>query len=186
MAQVRWLDGRLQLRLMFILLMLSATALSAATRDPAQYFFDSTFGDFAEELETARTEGKKGILLMFEMDECPFCHRMKTTVLNQPEVQDYFKEHFMIFPVDIEGDVEIHDFAGNALSQKDFALKTHRVRATPVFAFFDLEGNLVARYTGATGDATEFMWLGEYVVQERYKDSTFPAYKRERQAAAGR
>ncbi len=186
MAQVRWLDGRLHLRLMFILLMLSATALCAAPRDPAQYFFDTTFGDFAEELATARAEGKKGILLMFEMDECPFCHRMKTTVLNQPEVQDYFKEHFMIFPVDIEGDIEIHDFAGNAVSQKDFALKTHRVRATPVFAFFDLDGNLVARYTGATGDATEFIWLGEYVVQERYKDSTFPAYKRERQAAAGR
>jgi thioredoxin-related protein len=63
-------------------------------------------------------------------------------------------------------------------------LKTHRVRATPVFAFFDLDGNLVARYTGATGDATEFMWLGEYVVQERYKEIAFPAYKRERQAAA--
>jgi thioredoxin-related protein len=184
MAQTRSRDGRRQLRLIFILLVLYAAAVGSATRDPAQYFFDSTFGDFSEELATARDEGKKGILLMFEMDECPFCHRMKTTVLNQPEVQDYFKEHFMIFPVDIEGDVEIHDFAGNAMSQKDFALKTHRVRATPVFAFFDLDGNLVARYTGATGDATEFMWLGEYVVQERYKEITFPAYKRERQAAA--
>lgn len=184
MAHLLSCDGRRQLRLMFMLLVLCATAVGAATRDPAQYFFDSTFGDFAEELETARAEGKKGVLLMFEMDECPFCHRMKTTVLNQPEVQDYFKEHFMIFPIDIEGDVEIHDFAGTAMPQKDFALKTHRVRATPVFAFFDLDGNLVARYTGATGDATEFMWLGEYVVQERYKDVTFPAYKRERQAAA--
>ncbi|SDW72031.1 Thioredoxin-related protein [Thiocapsa roseopersicina] len=184
MAHLLSCDGRRQLRLMFMLLVLCATAVGAATRDPAQYFFDSTFGDFAEELETARAEGKKGVLLMFEMDECPFCHRMKTTVLNQPEVQDYFKEHFMIFPIDIEGDVEIHDFTGTAMAQKDFALKTHRVRATPVFAFFDLDGNLVARYTGATGDATEFMWLGEYVVQERYKDVTFPAYKRERQAAA--
>jgi thioredoxin-related protein len=184
MAQTRSRDGRRQLRLIFILLFVYAAAVGSATRDPTQYFFDSTFGDFSEELETARDEGKKGILLMFEMDECPFCHRMKTTVLNQPEVQDYFKEHFKIFPVDIEGDVEIHDFAGTAMPQKDFALKTHRVRATPVFAFFDLDGNLVARYTGATGDATEFMWLGEYVVQERYKDLTFPAYKRERQAAA--
>ena len=184
MAQTRSRIGRQQLRLMFILLVLCGAAVGTETRDPGQYFFDPTFGDFAEELQTARDEGKKGILLMFEMDECPFCHRMKTTVLNQPDVQDYFKEHFMIFPVDIEGDVEIHDFAGTAMAQKDSALKTHRVRATPVFAFFDLDGNMVARYTGATGDATEFMWLGEYVVQERYKDITFPAYKRERQAAA--
>lgn len=185
MTQVSWTGDRIGFRLVFAMLLLIATAVAAEPRDSEQYFFDSTFGDFSEELESARSEGKKGILLMFEMDECPFCHRMKTTVLNQPEVQGFYKEHFKIFPVDIEGDVEVSDFAGNIISQKDFALKTHRVRATPVFAFFDLDGNLVARYTGATGDATEFMWLGDYVVQEHYKDRTFPVYKRERQAAAG-
>lgn len=162
--------------------MLMVSTVGAAPRDPEQHFFDTTFGDFAEELERAREEGKQGVLLMFEMDDCPFCHRMKTRVLNQPEIQDFFKTHFLIFPVDIEGDVEVHDFAGNAMSQKDLALKSYRVRATPVFAFFDLSGELVARYTGATGDATEFMWLGEYVVQERYRDTTFQSYKRERQA----
>lgn len=176
---------RVALLLLLVSMLLASAGLLADTRDPAQHFFDTTFGDFAEEIETAREEGKKGVLLMFEMDECPFCHRMKTTVLNQSEVQDFYKAHFKIFPVDIEGDVEVQDFAGNPMPQKDFALKSYRVRATPVFAFFDLDGNLVARFTGATGDATEFMWLGEYVVQERYKDVTFPAYKRERQAAAG-
>lgn len=156
---------------------------SAATRDPAQHFFDTTFGDLAEELATARAEGKKGILLMFEMDECPFCHRMKTRVLNQSEVQDYFKRHFLIFPIDIEGDVEILDFAGTPVAEKEFALKSHRVRATPVFAFFDLEGRLVARYTGVTRDVAEFMWLGQYVVEERYRETSFRQYKRERRAA---
>jgi len=151
---------------------------AAAPRDPGTYFFDKTFGDFSEELATAREDGKTGVLLMFEMDECPFCHRMKTTVLNQPEVQDYFKEHFLIFPVDVEGDVEVTDFQGNVAAQKDFALKQFRVRATPVFAFFDLDGNLVARYTGATRDSEEFLLLGRYVVEGAYKDTTFTKYKR--------
>jgi thioredoxin-related protein len=165
--------------LLLVLLMLATQAASAAaTRDPGQYFFDQTFGDFSEELATARDEGKQGILLMFEMDECPFCHRMKQTVLNQPAVQDYFKQHFLIFPVDVEGDVEVTDFGGETLAQKDFALQSHRVRATPVFAFFDLDGNLVARYTGATRDADEFMLLGRYVVEGAYKDTTFTKYKR--------
>ncbi|NEX22519.1 thioredoxin fold domain-containing protein [Thiorhodococcus mannitoliphagus] len=154
------------------------------TRDPVEHFFNTTFGDFSEELETARAEGKQGVLLMFEMDECPFCHRMKTTVLNQSEVQDYFQEHFLIFPVDIEGDIEITDFSGDSMKQKDFALKTHRVRATPVFAFFDLDGNMVARYTGAARDAAEFMLLGTYVVEGHYKDMSFPQYKRERRETA--
>jgi hypothetical protein len=29
------------------------------------------------------------------------------------------------------------------------------------------------------------MWLGEYVVEGLYKETTFPKYKRERQAALG-
>jgi thioredoxin-related protein len=165
------------------LLLVSATA-TADVRDPGQYFFDQTFGDFSEELQNARDQGKKGILLMIEMDECPFCHRMKTTVLNQSDVQDYFKENFLVFPVDIEGDVEITDFTGTTLPQKDFALKQFRVRATPVFAFFDLDGNLVARYTGATSGPEEFRWLGEYVVDGAYKETSFTKYKRQRQQSA--
>lgn len=161
-----------------------AAAALATTRDPAHYFFDTTFGDLSEELDNAKAERKQGVLLMFEMDECPFCHRMKTTVLNQSEVQDYFKKHFLIFPVDIEGDVEITDFTGQSMKQKDFALKSYRVRATPVFAFFDLDGNLVARYTGATRDASEFMLLGRYVVGEHYNEMSFPQYKREQRKAS--
>jgi thioredoxin-related protein len=161
-----------------LLLLATGASQAAATRDPGQHFFDQTFGDFTEELQLARDEGKQGILLMFEMDECPFCHRMKTMVLNQPGVQDYFKEHFLIFPVDVEGDVEVTTFSGDTMAQKDFALKSHRVRATPVFAFFDLDGTLVARYTGATRDAEEFMLLGRYVVEGAYKETTFTKYKR--------
>ncbi len=170
--------------LAFLLALVSGTVFAADPgRDPGQHFFNQTFGDFSEELETARDEGKSGILLMFEMDECPFCHRMKTNVLNQPEVQDYFREHFLIFPVDVEGDIEIVDFTGNPDTQKDFALKQFRVRATPVFAFFDLDGNLVARYTGATRDSEEFMLLGQYVVEGAYKDTTFTKYKRAKRDA---
>lgn len=166
-----------------LLTMAALPAFASETRDPGQFFFDQTFGDFQEELANAREAGKQGVLLMFEMDECPFCHRMKNDVLNRPEVQDYFKEHFLIFPVDIEGDVEVTDFTGASASQKDMALKQYRVRATPVFAFFDLDGNLVARYTGATRDTAEFMQLGRYVVEGAWRDTTFTQYKRKGTAA---
>jgi thioredoxin-related protein len=173
----------------FILTLAFLVGLSqgaSATRDPGEYFFDQTLGDFTEELQLARDEGKAGILIMFEMDECPFCHRMKTTVLNREEVQAYFKEHFLIFPVDIEGDIEITDFQGGQVKQKEFAFQQFRVRATPVFAFFDLDGKLVARYTGATRDAEEFMLLGQYVVDGAYRSTTFTRYKRERKRGGSR
>ncbi len=159
-------------------LLQTPAAHAVTSRDPADYFFDQSMGDFKEELETAQELGKSGILLFFDEDGCPFCYRMKTTVFNQVPVQEYFKKHFLIFPVDREGDVEIVDFDGNSIAEKDFALKKFRVRATPVFAFFDLEGNLVTRYTGATRNAEEFMWLGEYVVKGIYREMRFTRYKR--------
>jgi len=117
------------------------------------------------------------------MDECPFCHRMKTTVLNQPDVIEYFKKHFKIFQVDIEGDIEMTDFDGNVTTQKDFAFKQHRVRATPVIAFFDLSGQRMTRYTGATSSKEEFMLLGEYVVNDHYKQTSFTRFKREQRSS---
>jgi len=178
--------SRLPVFVGILLLSCSQLLWAATTRDPGGHFFDQTFGDLSEDLATARDDGKAGVLVMFEMDECPFCHRMKTTVLNQVQVQDYFKEHFLILPMDIEGDIEITDFDGNEVKQKDFAFKQFRVRATPVFAFFDLDGNQVAKYTGATRNAEEFMLLGRYVVEKAYTKTSFTRYKREQRKAAGR
>lgn len=148
--------------------------------------FDETFGDFSEELKHAQEQGKAGVFIFFEMDECPFCARMKSTVLNQQRVVDYYKKNFLVFPVDIEGDIEIKDFQGNSMPMKDFAFKQHRVRATPVLAFFDLQGKLVAKYTGATADVDEFLLLGEYVVSGAYKNSNFTSYKREHRKTSGK
>jgi len=164
-----------------LLAFVSFNAIAAATdRDPYTHFFSQTLGDFTEELEAAREQGKKGVLIFFEMDECPFCHRMKETVLNQPEVQEYYGKHFLSFAVDVEGDVEIVDFEGRTMPQKDFAFKVNRVRATPVFAFYDLSGKQLARFTGATSGVEEFMWLGEFVVDGHYKDMPFTKYKRQK------
>ncbi len=146
-------------------------------------FFDKTFFDFTEELELAKEEGKVGIFVFFEMDECPFCHRMKTSILNQPDVQTYYRKHFKLFQLDIEGDVEMTDFQGNLITQKDFAFKTHRVRATPVMAFFDLTGKRIVRYTGATSSKQEFLLLGEYVVSGDYQNGSFSRYKKARRNA---
>lgn len=154
------------------------------TRDPGEYFFHQSFGDLREELQTAKNKGKKGIFIMFDNAECPWCFKMKTTVLNQVVVQEYYRKHFVIIRVDTEGSEIITDFTGKELRHKDFALKRNRVRATPVFLFFDVNGKQLVKYIGATRDINEFMWLGEYVVGDHYKTKRFTIYKRERRRAA--
>ncbi len=149
-------------------------------RDPATHFFNQGWGDFQEELENAREQGKQGIMIFFEMDECPFCHYMKTNVLNQPAVQAYFRKHFLLFSLDIEGDVEITNLHGKHMREKDFAFRENRVRATPVMVFYDLNGKPVYRYTGRTAGVKEFMWLGQYVAEGVYQKQSFVRYKKMR------
>lgn len=175
MNTARRLMGAFSMTLM-LTLMLASTSLMAADGG----FFDENFGNLKEELEAAKAEGKAGVFLFFEMEECPFCHKMKTTVFSQPEVRDYFRQHFRILSIDINGDVELVNFKGQNTTQKKFAFEEYRVRATPVMGFFDLEGNLVAKYTGPTRDAKEFMLLGEYVVSGAYKqpNMNFTVYKK--------
>jgi len=156
-----------------------AAHAAEATRDPYTYFFNETFGDFSEELQNARDQGKKGVMIFFEMDECPFCHWMKKNVLNRQDVQEYYRKNFLMFPVDIEGDIQITDFKGQTMSQKDFAFKEYRVRATPVIAFFDLDGKLIHRHTGRTSTAQEFLLMGRFVAEGHYKDTRFARYKRQ-------
>ncbi len=172
--------------LAFALLIWAAPALihAATPRDPYQYFFEQSLGDLTEELEIAREEGKQGVFLFFEMDECPFCHRMKQTVLNQPEVQEFYSNHFHSLTIDIEGDIDLVDFEGLDTTHKEFAHKT-RVRATPMLVFYDLDGNRIFKYVGAPSGKEEFIWMGEYIKNRVYlqKDDSgrnirFARYKR--------
>ena len=162
--------------LLIAFFMLFAAPTWAETRDPVTHFFQPKFGDLQADLQEAKKQGKKGIFLFFEMDDCPFCERMKTTILNQSDVQDAFREKFLLYSIDVNGDTEITDFQGKHMSEKAFAF-AHRVRATPALLFFDLDGKLIARHTGPAKDKAEFLLLGQYVAEGAYASQPFTKYK---------
>lgn len=146
-------------------------------------FMDQSFGNYQEDLQTAKDEGKAGIFVFFHMEECPFCHRMRSTIMQDPEVIAFYRKHFLTYEHDIEGGNEVVTFSGEHMSAKDMAEKVFRVRATPVMIIFDTDGNQLVRYTGPTRTKEEFMWIGDYVLDGSYKTKSFTAYKRERKAA---
>jgi thioredoxin-related protein len=161
-----------------LLLAFMALPALAEVRDPQTHFFMSKMGDFKEELANAKADGKQGVLIMFEMDDCPFCARMKSSILNQSAVQDYYRQHFLLYPMDVKGDTPMLDFKGKETTEKAFSLE-QRARATPTFIFFDLDGNAVTRYTGTIQTTEEFLLLGRYVVEGAYKTMPFNVYKRQ-------
>lgn len=164
--------------LLFLLASAFPAVVMAETRDAQQHFFDMKMGDFKGELATAKREGKKGVLIMFTLEDCPFCHRMKHSILNQSEVQDYFHQNFLIFEVDIRGNVPMTDFAGKQTTEKDFGTE-RRIYGTPVFDFYDLDGKLMTRFPGTAKDVNEFLLLGRYVAEGAYKSMPFARYKKQ-------
>ena len=172
--------------LLSLVLIVAAVAKidAAAPRDPSAYFFQDSFGDLAEEAETAEASGLFGVMIMFETADCPWCLRMKETVLNNIEVQRYYRRYFRVLVLNAEGDAAMSDFQGKEMTEKEFALEAHRVRATPLFAFFDTRGRLLLKYTGTTRNTQEFLWLGEFVVDGHYLNERFSQYKRRRLAAS--
>ena len=178
------MSNRIVLFALFAVTLLAWYALTApsaeATRDPMQHFFQQGFNNLPDEVAAAKSGGQQAILIMFEAEDCPWCAKMKATVLNQVAVQDYYRKHFRILMMDVNGDVPMTDFSGQEMPQKDFAFKHNRVRATPVFTFIGLDGKPMVKYTGAARDPEEFLWLGEFVVSGAWKATNFTAYQRER------
>ncbi|KAB2317974.1 MAG: thioredoxin [Thiobacillus sp. SCN 64-35] len=163
-------------QLLIAFVMLFALPSWAETRDPTNHFFQPKFGDFKAELDMAKQQGKKGIFLFFEMDDCPFCARMKSTILNQADVQDAYRTNFLVYTIDVNGDTQMTDFQGRETTEKVFAFE-NRVRATPTMLFFDLDGKMVTRFTGPARDKAEFLLLGKYVAEGAYAGQPFTKYK---------
>jgi len=166
--------------LILVSLLFATTPINAEplTQDAMTHFFNTSFNNLEEEVAQAKEEGKQGIFIMFSDPNCPWCMKMKSTIMNQVGVQDYYRKHFRLLHIDTLGDGIMSDFDGTEMSEKDFAFKRHRVRATPVFMIFDLKGKDLLRYTGTSRSAFEFNLLGKYIVSGAHKTTNFTRYKR--------
>lgn len=166
------------LRALGMLVLLSAHgAMAAQTRDPNEHFFQGFLGDLRAELDGARKEQKKGVVLVYEMEECPFCERFHRTVANRADVQAYFRRHFVILRMDIRGGSTITGFDGKEVKESEFATRS-RVRATPTTVFHDLDGRELVRFSGLPKDAGEFIQLGRYVAEGHFRSGTFSDFRR--------
>ena len=169
---------KLALRVVLLAAALLAAGPSAADaekRDPREHFFIQTFGDLPEEMELAREEGRLGMLLFFESENCSYCRRMLDEVLSDRRVQDWYRERFVNIAVDIHGDVELKDFDGITLPSKVFA-EHRRIFLTPVVSFLDLDGREIYRHLGMVTTPEEFMLLGEYIEGRHYFDTEYEAF----------
>lgn len=135
-----------------------------------QPWMRDTFKDLREDLAEANAEGKR-LVLFFEQRGCIYCRAMHEEVFSDPKISDYIDTHYFVVQLNLHGDVEVTDFDGESLSEKDMARKW-RVLFTPNIVFLPEEvpegvsavDAAVAVMPGAFGKGTSidmFTWVAE-------------------------
>lgn len=159
-----------------------------------QDWFAITFRDIAEDIETARENGKR-LALIFEQRGCIYCREVHEQVLTDPEVRGFIEENFMVVQYNLYGDEEVIDVDGEALTEKTAARKWG-ILFTPTILFMPEEAPAdrnakeaaVAEMPGAFRKGT-FLDMFTWVNEKGYEtDEGFQAYHARRireRAAAG-
>lgn len=81
-----------------------------------------TFKDLPEDLAEATSEGKR-LLILIEQRGCIYCTRMHEEVFTDPEVAALLHDDYVVIQMNLFGDVEVTDFDGTALPEKDMAAR---------------------------------------------------------------
>ena len=129
-----------------------------------------TFKDLREDLAEANAEGKR-LALFFEQRGCVYCTKMHEEVFPRPVISDYIRENYFVVQLNLYGDVEVTDFDGEVLKEKQAARKWS-VLFTPTILFMPekvgedqtAQQAAVAVMPGAFGGGTTldmFTWVNE-------------------------
>ncbi|MDF1609431.1 thioredoxin family protein [Hoeflea sp. YIM 152468] len=147
-----------------------------------QDWFALTFRDVAEDIEAAREEGKR-LVMIFEQRGCIYCTKMHEDLLSDPEVAEFIKANYKVVQYNMFGDEEVTDLDGEVLTEKTAARKWGYV-FTPTLVFLPEqapEGMTVAQAAvstmpGAFGKGT-FLDMFKWVFEKGYEgDEHFQKY----------
>jgi len=141
-----------------------------------------TFKDLSEDLEEANAEGKR-LMVIIEQRGCIYCKKMHEEVFSLEDIASYIDENYFVVQINMFGDVEVTDFDGTALPEKEIVKKWGAL-FTPMILFFPenvpddqtASQAAVATMPGAFGRHTTFNMLN-WVVEKGYEgDESFQRY----------
>lgn len=141
-----------------------------------------SFKDLNEDLAEATVEGKR-LMILVEQRGCIYCRKMHEEVFVAPDVAKTINDNFFVVQINMFGDVEVTDFDGTALPEKDM-VKRWGALFTPNIYFFPEtvpEGQTVpqaavANMPGAFSASTTFDLLN-WVLEKGYaSDEPFQKY----------
>ncbi|MEK9671565.1 MAG: thioredoxin family protein [Rhodospirillaceae bacterium] len=147
-----------------VLLIAALTAFALNAR--SDFMGQSIENDFPQEISEAKSKGKR-LVIMFHQLGCPYCDKMRTRVFPEAKVDAFYSKNFVMLESNIKGNLDVVTPDGEKSTEVKMAQK-YRIRATPVFMFFDTDGKLALKLTGFL-DADMFVRAGNYVTESVHK-----------------
>lgn len=145
-----------------------------------QPWFLESFLDLAEDLEGARKEGKRFVIL-WELKGCPYCRETHFVNFAQSRIADYVRANFEVLQLNIIGSRKVTDFDGSELGEKQLAAK-YGIRFTPTVQFFPDETAGLKQLPPAKREVTrapgylrpdDFLAMFRYVREKAYESKSF-------------
>lgn len=130
-----------------------------------------TFKDLREDLAEANAEGKR-LMVIFSQRGCIYCTEMHEKVFTEPAIDRLIRDHYFVVQMNLFGDVEVTDFDGTTLPEKEMAMRWG-VMFTPTLIFLPEEvpegvsapDAAVAMMPGAFGKVTTeslLIWVRDH------------------------
>ena len=98
-----------------------------------QPWFTVTFKDVREDIEAAKSEGKR-LAIIVEQRGCIYCKKLHETVFSDPKISKYIAANFVVVQYNMFGDEEVIDLDGQTLTEKT-AVRKWGLAFTPTIMF---------------------------------------------------
>ncbi len=180
--------------LSLLLALVAAPAAAVTLGDDGLHkapWLHDTFKDLRDDLAEANAEGKR-LAVIIEQRGCIYCTKMHEEVFVLPAIQQILTDDFFFVQINMFGDVDVTDFDGTTLPEKDMVSRWN-VLFTPTIMYFPEEvpddatatQAAVATVPGAFGKFTTFNmlnWIKNYGYDS---DEPFQKYHARMIAAGG-
>ena len=150
-----------------------------------------TFKDLSEDLAEANDEDKR-LMILVEQRGCIYCKKMHEEVFVVPEIAQYIEDNYFVVQINMFGDVEVTDFDGTTLPEKEMVRRWGALFTPSIYFFPEDVGDAsvatqaaVANMPGAFGRWTTLNML-TWVVEKGYEsDEPFQKYHARKFAEQG-
>ncbi len=137
-------------------------------------WFRLSFLNMQDELHEVTAFNKRGLIVYFGQEYCPYCKALLETNFGSRDIEQYTRNNFDVLAIDIHGQKRVTDLQGKEMSEKAFADR-EKVNLTPTLVFYDRDGIEALRLQGYY-PPYKFRAALEFVADGHYRDEPFRDY----------